>query len=236
MVTEILRPVLFTSSADGGCSFIPASTEDQAYTLVNEITADDDATYINITGSLFFIVLYFTSKKLKTDYDKISSINIVAKIKADPSITLLTTGLYLYDDSSVGGSNDIQNTITHNTSDWEFVNALFNNKEDIKQVIESALTYNAENPLAIHFGVARGANNTQGKNYSLSITQVYVEVAYEDDSSDTPTSETIYLKDNGSWSSIPCAIYQKQNDIWVLADSSVLEEGFRYVLNDITIS
>ena len=93
MVTEILRPVLFTSSADGGCSFIPASTEDQAYTLVNEITADDDATYINITGSLFFIVLYFTSTKLKTDYDKISSINIVAKIKADPSITLLTTGL-----------------------------------------------------------------------------------------------------------------------------------------------
>jgi len=78
------------------------------------------------------------------------------------------------------------------------------------------------------------------KNGSKSVaaytTQMYLEVTYEDpDSPDTPTTtETIYLKQGSSWTSIPCTIYQKQNGAWSLTDSTIFNNGDKFIVQEVT--
>ena len=62
-------------------------------------------------------------------------------------------------------------------------------------------------------------NGTEG----IAVTQLYLKIIYE-------KNDTIYLKENGSWISVPCSIYQKQNGAWIAVDSTIFENGDKYIL------
>lgn len=62
----------------------------------------------------------------------------------------------------------------------------------------------------------------------IAITQLYLELTYEEESS----FETIYIKDNNSWSSIEGLIYKKQNGVWEKIDSSILQNSTKYQINN----
>jgi hypothetical protein len=59
---------------------------------------------------------------------------------------------------------------------------------------------------------------------------LYIEITYDGETGDT--TESIYLKENGAWTSIPCTIYQKQNGTWVLTDSTVFNNGDKYITQE----
>ena len=234
MAIEILRPNANSeASSSGGIVFYPSDVEfADAEILVYEAVADDDATYIEITDLLHDFDGHFDSERLRNNYSKITSFRIVCRIKTAPTSTSLRCRL----DSPNSTSSDTFTTIkvSPQSSDWETVYANFETTDIITR-IETALKYDATQDLfTVLFGLnTETTTNPDKSTLSLKITQVYVEITYEDDSSNDSTTETIYLKENDAWASIPCLIYQKQNGTWVTADSTILEDGYNFILQEL---
>ena len=229
--TLILRPTYacFTT----GVTFSPNIDDDLAYILVSEDTPDDDATYISTTNITDPMSFGFT---LPNEYvNKVpTSINICcyAKNGGDGEGSILLQFCILDNDSKTwtGDGHDDSLTSSYQMF-YEFVPT-----ENIAAFYSAMQLSQEENQYGV-VRVSASPNSSNSKNettFECRVTQVYLELTY-DDSEDTG-SETLYIKQNGTWVAITGDIYQKQNGTWVLADSSVFEAGFRYTLNDMTMS
>ena len=230
MATEILRP----SSCDaGGTAYIvtPDSVSEENYhTLVNEIIADDDSTCITFTKTSYnsaHVIALFDSDLLRKNYSKITAARFICRTKIDANNYLLRIDL-LRHASSV---EQIQSSykITFNNGTW--LTSYFDiNATDMVEVIESWLAFdNTLHPIQFQFYAANTDQSITKNACSCSITQAYLEITYND-----TTTKTIYLKENGSWTSVPCTIYQKQNGDWITVDSTIFENGDKYILQELT--
>ena len=232
MVTEILRPVSLRQFG-GPVNLVPTDLPfELGYTYINETSPDDGASYLD-TGTLGFAVTDFRSPMLINSYSKIISCRVVVRVKCGNTNTACC--LALSEISEEGEETQKNKTqIPVNSTDWKTVYGTFD-AADIIASIESRLSYPEYSintfgttvPLGIMCGGAL-AEGSSGKQGGIYYSQVYIEITY-DDSEETDT-DTIYLKENDSWMSIPCTIYQKQNGAWVAVDSTIFENGDEYIL------
>lgn len=227
MVTEILRPLEgsmagFGSIAGSACEVYPESTADtDVYKLVNEAIADDDATYIKVkSASMMADGMFhglFNSEIFLHNYSKMTLCLLHFRGKADTT------------DCMFGFGDTLE--IAANSTEWEDYCV----ELDV-ELIKSELEENIPETgfLLLMGGVA---TNNSAKNKYVYFTQVYLEVTYSDvDEPDNPpaTTETIYLKENGAWTTVSCTIYQKQNGAWALTDSTVFNNGDNFILQQTT--
>lgn len=232
MATEILRPVKGKGQTANFIYYPDNSTVvsnvNDTYLLVNETNADDDASYVQLnTGSLGAFDAQFDSENLRADYSRIVNCRLAVRVKGDPSLDKLDVTLMGY--SSSGTPQDVYaETIVLETSEWEtvFLNV---DSSTVNDAITLTLKYQPQNPLIIFKLLSSSVNGSSKNSSTLKITQVYLEITYVDE-----TTETVYLKENGSWTPVPCVIYQKQNGAWVETTTAVLENGDKYVIQELT--
>lgn len=230
MATEtlILRPthsaLLLSSSVSSSVGGIEPT---DAWSLVAEEVADDDATWVQC-GALNSAAYSFT---IPEEYRSKTPTNIRVYIRAVASDTSGSPYLVinladfdianLYQLTTQHYLSTSYQTFYEDITDYDIISTWYNvlvNKDPVKQ-------YG-------HMDISFGRSGS--KNPTVNLTQLYLELTYSDEP--TPNVDTIYLKQDGIWISISGDIYKKQNGSWILSDSSVLEEGFQYTLNDITIS
>jgi hypothetical protein len=233
MVTEILRPNSNTQpiaiSATNITTYPTLEDINDLEILINEETADDDSTYLQCLAVLTGPWCYFDSELLRNSYSEISSINLVARIKADVSTTRFLYSIITHEGTTV--IRPLEGSAETQTKDWETISIILD-----KDTVISAIEYNIQNaedsPLIIELQAQKVGTDSKTK-VDLCITQVYIEVTYSDGSSED-TTEMIHLKENGTWTSVPCTIYQKQSGAWVLTDSTVFNNGDNFILQQIT--
>jgi hypothetical protein len=236
MVTEILRPIY--SEAGSNSMYYPEDIRTgEEYRLVNEEIADDSATYIEENATISGSTLGFDSDILQNNYSKITACRLVCRVQGDPESSVGSIRLE-YATSDIG-SPDLevitQSIITTDPAEWETI-YIDVDIDLIKMAIENNIDFENSStpyPLIIRLHAQSSAEATSKSTVSMKYTQVYFEITYSD-GEEEPTTETIYLKENGAWVSTSCNIYQKQNGLWILMDSTVFENGDRYIFQNIT--
>lgn len=246
MVTEILRPVWSTNMVGSNSTAINATPSldnyYDFYSLVDEQVADDDSTYITIPANSFHnLALMFESENLSNRYLEISKIVFTFRTRASTENICNKVGIgFINESPTISTLNDLACSIDGDSlyttstisTDWETLSVSYNGSLVIPNITAS-LAYSASDPpLVLLLGAVQPSDSTKDSSFSIDITQAYVEVTYGDGT--TETSEMIYLKENGSWISVPCTIYQKQNGSWIEADSSVFEDGNNYTFQEVT--
>lgn len=88
-------------------------------------------------------------------------------------------------------------------------------------------TYTSSNfpSLSVTITTAGKKSSSKNGNFQIRVTQIYLELDYEEIIEDTPS---IYIKESGNWNKYS-AVYQKENGIWVL--QSDLESLFDATTN-----
>ena len=210
--TLILRPTSVTSNDETLVTLYPISTTmAEAHVLVSEATADDDSTYI--VSKLGSVVHYHFAFTKPADFKNASNFNFNVRYKSEGGATTGTAYTLNfgtdsgYSIGSTGTTNqasyiDIAGTIT--TTDAEAIIAKFNDTS-------SDLTF------YITQSTATGAS----KNKPIRTTQIYVEISYEDISSQEALS---YFKSNGEWINLGVYnAYYKKNNKWTSLKASDLD-------------
>lgn len=213
MATEILRPTMV---------YLPGGAQDYT-TKVNEAVADDDASYIEPAGH----IIVFDSERLRNNYANIKNVTMFCRVKLDPSLHELSVQHL----NNNGDELSIVNLVPTAVNNWETISANFNAQDIIRTIQESL-----DNPTyseLLRFRSQKTILDPNNKNSgTVCLTQVYIEVTYEDNSSST--TETIYLKENGSWTPLTGTIYQKQAGSWVVVSSDVLADGYKFIFQEST--
>lgn len=232
MVTEILRPIEGTKTST--VVLHPNSTDNSdLYKLLNEEIADDDSTYIELPDVLQSVTVGFDINALLAIYLNIKTCKIIfrAKIDSIDNKTGFYIGLMKWDNSNNKHTTAIGGRIAPTSTNWETYSYDID-VNTIISVIESD-AINGHTSLLGKLYVNLGQQATGGKSSGSGYyTQAYMEITYDDGTIET--SETIYLKENDTWTSVPCTIFQKQNGSWVKTDSSIFENGDRFTIQQIT--
>lgn len=224
MATEtlILRP---TDGSAGGLACHPDTLD--PWDLINEEVADDDATYVAMaSGSMFSIAsIKFT---LPDEYKTVvpSSVKVHHRTKsygASDTAVIWKCHITNPEDGSVSVSEVGRNTVSSTYQDY-----VVEISQDILEIFYLTLLNPENNHVSYQ---CTTANSGKDSNSGINITQVYLELTYE--AEDSP-SESIFIRQNGSWVELSGAIYEKQNGVWTLVDSSTLQNKTHYILNDIT--
>ncbi len=227
MATETitLRPTSGLTGVSVTC--YPTDTpSDSIYLLVCEENQDDEATYIvwdtlaSMSGFNFTVPGDYVSK-IPTSI-KVYAVMYVDETIAEINLQYMATGDTY---SKLSNARIVSETYvpyifeipTAEVSDF-YTNSLINH------ISSYALTFTVTS-------TSTGSNSKNTTNYP-HLTQLYLELTYQED--EDIVLDTIYLKENSSWTSIPCTIYQKQNGAWVTTDSSILENGDKFILQEIT--
>jgi hypothetical protein len=240
MATEtlILRPN--DSRADGSnYEAYPSVEATEYWTLVSEEIPDEDSTYVKphlsiVGGANYNFPAIPEQYKNKTP-TKIK-VYIRGCNKDNTSNEPSFIGIKIIEPNDTNGYSitEIPPRITLSTAyvtdyieipeDYKlsFYSILTN--EDIQEEIKS----NGKGEVTL-FRIDGSSSSKQTSD--IRITQLYLELEYLDE--DPTTSETIYLKQNGSWSAISGDIYKKENGIWVLKDASILQQGLKYKINNV---
>lgn len=235
MATEILRPIYAEDWTGSSISLYPSSTnQDAIHMLINEVIADDNSTYVEVTNSMGGLVACFNSELLRKHYNNITSCRLVCRIKGDPSVNIPRLSFVGTQDGDSTVSNLQQKTFTHSSTDWETIYIDYN-PSAIISILETNLSSSLSDlsiyPLQVVCSVSSVSSSGSKNTFSLSYTQVYMEITYSD--SDDVTTQTILLKENGSWVTIPCIIYQRQNGTWSQSSTDIFINGQLYTLKQL---
>jgi hypothetical protein len=224
--TMILKPI---DTDRTGLTPFPSDTDTLDYPLlIAEDIADDDATYLSSTSALAG-TFYFVPDLNITPLN----IRIVARMRTTILDSLVSIGYYAdfnYTSSSAilerfDDINLSEEYITYiETVPTEHISRFFDYKTADGSSMEGVRCG------IVNFSV--GTTKTGSKaTMDYRLTQLYLEIDYNDDNDNEELVETVYLKENGSWIAIPCSsIYQKQNGQWIIADSSIFEKGNKFML------
>ena len=245
MATEtlILRPTHICDAGmltvTPGCYPTDTSLDDMPV-LISEEIPDDDSSYITL--SVGTCVAFTIPEKFLGINPLTATLYYRQKLESgqNPITTTEITIGYITRDTSknhnkMNGITDFINIASQSTPNS-------NNYTTFNDVVPetslASLDFNNTVVTNIFITCITTPSNSSDNSKSTiaRTTQMYLEVTYEDpDSPDTPTTtETIYLKQNNSWTSVPCIIYQKQNGTWNLTDSTIFNNGDRFIVQEVT--
>lgn len=210
--TLILRPVSAlpqTSSATAYIRFPSDTPDDQLHLLINEIEADDDATYLGGNNSVdsYDIKINGQSNLLPT------SMKVVVRAKAViDGTSLQPTILYLSEDGTETYWNAGFITLS---SEW--VTNYFVVPEDNLLTVWSSFE-SAYASIKITFSSPDGTKVDMEGIY----TQVYLEVDYDDGTGADPV---MYRKVSNAWEPVYGTVYNKVDGAWVEGTLDGLADG-----------
>lgn len=228
MATEtlILRPTWIPEDCALSC-FPTDYGQAETYKLVSEVTADNEATYVIIKEKMATDPDNFFGFTAPEEYKELTPTAIKICGIASPYDSVDETEemiiMYYYYSSETETSE--YNTLTEDpqilaTGSWTEFEVSVPDEHVLSMYRHIFRKGEASRDIgSVGFIINSVAKNgTEG----IAVTQLYLKIIYE-------KNDTIYLKENGSWMSIPCTIYQKQNGTWVSVDSTIFENGDKYI-------
>lgn len=212
MATLILRPS-YDESLGHSCS-----SGSVGYSMISESNADDDSTYIyqsiSSTSSSSATSRFTLSGSMPSNSFKITGAVLYVRGRSSGSGTYNGTYKLSTDTSS---SNLSLSTSYQNSSNTSAASSLINN------------TYTSSNFPSISVEITTKGNKSSSKdsNFNIRITQVYLELTYEEVVEET---DALYIKQNDSWVKYS-QVYKKINGSWVLQSdlTSVFDQNTNYV-------
>lgn len=241
MATEILRPTKVELGL-GNETFYPETTDAESLNiLINEEVADDASTWIKITSTaLDLLRVQFDSLNLREHYTKILECNIFSRVQlSDTAATIkLSVEKATIDDSgAVTGMGSVISTKQPKSlasTDWQTITCSFSGSDIISAIEKYLQNINTSgiekaSPFGVQFQCSASSNSAKNTT-TLTVSQVYAEIVYSDDSGDT-TTETFYLKENGNWVGYSnISLYRKDNGTWTITDATVFGSGGNYII------
>lgn len=229
--TVILRPNRSISSSSAGSSY-PIVELSQYWSLVAEEISDEDSTYYapnKLTGDPKLLFELPPEEYLNKIPTKIS---VCLRMKETNGNQDVITSILIFSSEFTSGISLKSNIIL--TSSYQNFYVTIPN-EYLLSFYQGLLNQNFYESYGTgNLGIMSTASSSSSKStLDVRLTQLYLELEYSDGGDEPITSETIYLKQNGSWSAISGDIYKKENGIWVLKDASVLQQGLKYRINNV---
>ena len=232
--TLILRP---DASRGTGITTTPSGTSvDECYKLVNEETADYESTYLTLADSASIFFHFSLPEGVKiTAFDSSSTIYVkgvardFATLPSDVGnldIESGTENLCLWSDETNLGAL----TFLKNMNDE-------NNNTALQPISSSVVLMTNEIVDALHnddlaYGLSFTYDDSADK-LDMRLSQIYLEINNVSYQEVADSALSIFLKQNGSWSSIAGTLFQKQNGTWIECDTSVLTDGTQYAFKEL---
>ena len=212
MATLILRPVS-DESLNHSCNPGPSG-----YSLISESSADDDSTYIyqtvSSTSSASVTSSFTLGGTIPSGPFKITGATLYARGRSSANYTY--SGTYQLSIDSSASSMSLS-TSYQTSSNTGVATSLINN------------IYTSSNFPSLSVTIVTAGKKSQSKNsnFQIRVTQIYLELEYEEIVEDTPS---IYIKESGNWNKYS-AVYQKENGVWVLQSDleSLFDTNTNYV-------
>ena len=204
MATLILRPVRDESI---GHSY---SSGDIGYAMISESSADDDSTYIyqtvSSTSSASVTSLFTLGGTMPSGSFKITGATLYVRGRSSADYTY--SGTYQLSIDSSASSMSLS-TSYQTSSNTGVATSLINN------------IYTSSNfpSLSVTITTAGNKSNSKNSNFQIRVTQIYLELEYEEIVEDPPA---YYVKVDGRWRKVLTA-YRKVNGAW---------EEFDYTYDD----
>lgn len=212
MATLILRPVS-DESLNHSCS-----SGSSGYAMISESSSDDDSTYVyqtvSSTSSASVTSSFTLGGTMPSGSFKITGARLYVRGKSSADYTYSGTYKLSIDssDSSMSLSTSYQTS-----SNTGVATSLINN------------TYTSSNfpSLSVTITTAGKKSSSKNSNFQIRITQVYLELEYEEVAE---SSDEIYIKQNGIWTKYS-QVYKKINGTWLLQSdiASVFDTNTNYV-------
>lgn len=215
--TVILRPTGNSSLwPDSSIIVYPSdTTSEQAYLLVNESVADDNATYVAVSNSLVGFEISFELPENRSI--------IGSRLHVRVNCTSFKYNMSFKPSENNDFSNKCQCDI--NSDGWEdYAIDLINDDYFMTNFSLNQFTTFLVGFYAGSISSSKGGNN----DTPVVITQVYLELTYEEPEI---TAIPLYLRENGTWNAVSGTIYRKENGAWVESDDSVFTNGDQFALN-----
>lgn len=227
MATEtlILRPTSTIEASVTGV--VPDTTPvENYYMLVNEVTCDEDATYISITDNQDYIVFGFDCSHIQFSNYNITDIELNI-------FGLIPNNTYAF--NAVVDIYDINNVLLNSmTYVFPKVAIELTNTYNIMSIYLSDTQLDIVNKnqigyLSINYSVPKVGS---GKSVTSKISQLYLNFVLEE--KPAATLPPTYLKINGVWiniSSLSC--YKRNNETWEEYNLSTLLNNDRYIIKEL---
>lgn len=218
--TLILRPTGWYHSGTAHSGFPTETPTSDYHLLVAEEEADDDATYIQVTNTLPSSGLLFTPPNIEIVPN---AIRIVGRCCTSISNS---TVMFQYYTLTSGEASEAF------TLSEQYANYIYNIPSDvILGFWENIVNFTLGN---YNVSFYAGSTSTgKGTSANVKLTQLYLEVDYDDGNEETIT-ETIYTKENNLWVSMSGTIYKKIQGAWIQTDSSSLRSDTKYTISNQT--
>lgn len=201
MATLILRPVS-DESLNHSCS-----SGSSGYAMISESSSDDDSTYIyqtvSSTSSASVTSSFTLGGTMPSGSFKITGATLYVRGKSSADYTY--SGTYQLSIDSSASSMSLS-TSYQTSSNIRVATNLINN------------TYTSSNFPSLSITIVTAGKKSQSKNsnFQIRITQVYLELKYEEI---VEEPSAYYTKINGSWEKI-ITIYKKIDGVWTEFDYS----------------
>lgn len=211
MATLILRPVSDESlnhSCNSGTS---------GYSLISESSADDDSTYIyqtvSSTSSASVTSSFTLGGTMPSGLFKITGATLYVRGRSSADYA---SGTYQLSIDSSASSMSLS-TSYQTSSNTGVATSLINN------------TYTSLNfpSLSVTIATAGKKSSSKNSNFQIRITQIYLELEYEEIVED---NSIIYIKESGNWNKYS-TVYKKENGVWVIQSDlvSIFDTNTNYV-------
>lgn len=209
MATLILRPIN-DRSLKHSCS-----SGSSGYAMISEPTADDDSTYVyqTVSGSISSSTTssFTLGGAMPSGLFKINRATLYVRGRSTGGST--HSGTYKLSIDSSASSMSLS-TSYQTSSSAGVATSLINN------------TYTSSNfpSLSVTITTTGKKSSTKDDNFQIRITQVYLELEYEE------VIQNIYIKESGNWNKYS-AVYKKENGAWVLQSNltSVFDTNANYI-------
>lgn len=201
------------------------SAGSEGFSLINEETADDDATYIyhdvNTTSSKT-ITSTFKIVGSNTGKIQITSLEIHARAMANYSSILGDTHTLTLT-ASIDGTSLGSGSASYVSNSYSDINATFeisSNKDLAGKEYSSLSAVN----IILSMATAGAYSSRKGSAFQIRITQLYVIITYTKVTDETETG--MYLKTNGVYN-LCAGVYQKVNGVWVQLTHDEMKNIFK---------
>ncbi len=225
--TLILRPIRVGASDESLMTLYPSDTTiSNAHLLVNEEVADDDATYVSITGAGTKAYYYFQYNKPE-ELISITDVAIKTRDKLE-SGSNAGVGSFAINNTTYG----VITTGSVSTSEYNELALVASNSDSFLEAWN-----NATSDTTIEVG--RSVHTNSSKASPIRTTQVYIEITYEASEPIEPDPEptinnVILTKKNGLWTTINyISVYCKNSNSWVLSDDYILQNNQKYTIKEV---
>lgn len=214
MATLILRPVS-DESLKHKCS-----SGSSGYAMISELSSDDDSTYVyqtvSKTSSASVTSSFTLGGTMPSGSFKITGATLYVRGRSNAAADDEYSGTYKLSIDSSASSMSLSTSYQTSSSNG-VATSLINN------------TYTSSNfpSLSVTITTTGKKSSTKNDNFQIRVTQIYLELEYEEIIEETTT---IYIKESGNWNQYS-AVYKKENGVWVIQSDlgSIFDTNINYV-------